>query len=61
FDQGGADDGSTHAAMRLPLGLALQLSNTPVEFFMQAAPGIEFNPDTEFDMTGGVGVRYYFF
>lgn len=61
FDQGGADDGRTHFVLRMPVGVSLQLKDSPLEFFIQAAPGIEFNPDTEFDLTGGIGARYYFF
>ncbi|EKD42359.1 MAG: hypothetical protein ACD_73C00190G0002 [uncultured bacterium] len=61
FDQGGADDGKTHAVFRAPIGVSLQLKDDPLEFFIQAAPGIEFNPQTEFDITAGIGARYYFF
>lgn len=61
FDEGGADDGETIAALRFPLGLSLQLRDDPLEFFLELGPGVQFTPNTDFDMTGGVGARYYFF
>lgn len=50
----------TAIGIRVPVGIAAQWENIPVEGYVEIAPGIELSPETEFDLTGGVGVRYYF-
>ncbi|HEX5036111.1 MAG TPA: hypothetical protein VFX30_03030 [bacterium] len=59
----GIDDENddTQVAVRVPVGLAVQWVNHPVEVFLEIAPGVGLAPETNFDLTGGVGVRYYFF
>lgn len=61
FDQGGREDGDTMGGFRFPLGVSLQLNTNPIEIFTEVAPGFEFAPKIRADVTGGVGVRYYFF
>jgi hypothetical protein len=61
FDQGGKNDGKTIVGVRIPIGVAMQFVKYPVEVFFEVAPGIEFSPETEFDFTGGIGARFYFF
>lgn len=46
--------------VRVPLGIAVQWVNTPVELYLEAGPGIKLAPETNFQITGGLGVRYYF-
>lgn len=60
FDQGGKNDGKTLFGVRVPVGVSVQWDNHPFEVFLEVAPGIEMVPDTEFEMTGGVGARFYF-
>ena len=48
------------AGVRIPLGLSYLLSKAPLEFFAEIVPVIDFAPDTEADLDGGIGVRYYF-
>lgn len=60
FDRGGTNDGDTLFGVRVPVGVAAQWVNHPVEVFLEVGPGIELIPETEFDITGGLGVRYYF-
>ena len=60
LDRGGRDDGRTTGAIRVPVGIALQFTNHPVEVFFEVGPGVQVAPDTRFDLTGGVGVRFYF-
>ncbi len=60
LDQGGANSGSTEFVVRVPVGLAAQFHKHPVEVFFEVAPGVGLAPATRFDITGGVGVRYYF-
>ena len=56
----GRDD-RTEAAIHVPVGVGVQWVNHPVEVFLEVAPGIKVAPETEFDLTGGIGARYYFF
>lgn len=60
FDRGGKDRKKTLGAVRIPFGFALQLIDYPIEIFFELGPGMQFAPKTEFDMTGGVGARFYF-
>lgn len=60
FDQKGKNDGETLVGVRVPVGVALQWTNYPIEVFFEVAPGIELSPESEFDVTGGIGVRFYF-
>ncbi len=59
-DQAGKNDGKTLFGIRVPIGLAFQWENHPIEVFIEIAPGIELIPETEFDLTGGIGARFYF-
>lgn len=45
---------------RLPLGIAYTFSKVPIEVFLELAPALEFIPDIDFDLRGGIGARYYF-
>lgn len=39
----------------------LQNRHGAFEISAEVAPGVEFNPKNEFDITGGLGLRYYAF
>lgn len=56
----GRDDHKTIVGIRVPVGVAVQWINYPVEVFFEAGPGIDLVPKTQFDITGGIGARYYF-
>lgn len=58
FNAGKED--KTKVGVRVPIGVAVQWTTFPIEVFIEAAPGIELAPETEFDISGGVGVRFYF-
>ena len=60
-DLAGANDGDGIVAARFPIGAACFLKNGTFEISLEFAPGIEFSPQTKFDPTGGIGLRYYFF
>lgn len=45
---------------RLLLGIAYTFSQVPIEVFLELAPALEFIPDIDFDLRGGLGARYYF-
>ena len=46
--------------VRLPVGLSYLFARSPVEVFVEVAPGFDFAPATRADITGGVGIRYRF-
>lgn len=45
---------------RVPLGLNYVFDDLPFDFFMEAAPILDFSPDVELSGNGGIGARYYF-
>lgn len=59
-ERGSGRTNGTTAGVRVPVGVAFQWTNHPIEAFLEAAPGIRIAPNTQFQMTGGVGARYYF-
>jgi len=54
---GGDDDANIGA--RFPVGLGKTLRSAPIELFLEIVPILDLAPDTEFDLNGAVGVRYY--
>lgn len=47
--------------VRVPVGVAAQFKKIPLEISLEAGPGIELVPETEFDITGGIAARFYFY
>ncbi len=58
FKAGPNDD--TMVGVRIPVGVAAQWRNYPIEMFVELAPGVGVVPSTRFDITGGIGARFYF-
>lgn len=50
----------SRAGVRVPLGLDYLTQDGRWDFFLEVAPIIDLVPDTDFDVSGGIGVRYYF-
>lgn len=46
--------------LRIPLGINYLFQDYPLDIFLEVVPGILITPDTQFDMGGGIGVRYWF-
>jgi hypothetical protein len=46
--------------VRVPVGLSYMFDNAPVDIFVEVAPAIDLAPDVRGEITGGVGVRYWF-
>jgi hypothetical protein len=42
------------------IGVDLFMIGAPVDFFLEAAPVMDFNPSTELTFNGGIGVRWFF-
>lgn len=53
-------DSDDSAGIRVPVGLAYMLENAPMDLFFEVVPIMDVLPDTEFDMQGALGVRYFF-
>ncbi len=53
------DDGDVGLGLRVPLGLSYFFSRR-FEVFGEVAPGMKLIPGTEFDIDGGIGIRFYF-
>lgn len=54
------DDKDNKAGIRIPVGLNYIFNNLPIDVFCEIVPILNVSPDTEFDLEGGVGARYYF-
>ena len=58
FEGGWRDDGNIRLGVRVPLGVEV-LPGGRLGIFFRLAPGIGFLPDTDFDLSGGAGIRVY--
>ncbi len=45
---------------RLPIGLEYVVDKAPLGVFIELAPALRVSPDIDFDVRGGIGLRYYF-
>lgn len=43
---------------RIPIGLEYIIPNNPISMFVEVAPVFDLIPATDFDVNGGIGVRY---
>ena len=50
----------TALGVRLPLGINFRSRKIPIDIFIEFVPAINIIPNTEFDLEGGIGARYYF-
>jgi hypothetical protein len=64
FGVGGRIDvpghGDTRLGVRIPVGLAYEFGDAPVEVFAEVAPIVDVVPATQLRWNGGIGVRFYF-
>lgn len=59
-DRRGRDAGRTVGGVRVPVGIAVQFQNHPVEVSFEVAPGVQVAPSTKAEVMGGIGIRFYF-
>lgn len=45
---------------RIPLGLQYLIPDSRLSLFFELAPMLNLVPDTDFDVNGGLGLRYFF-
>ncbi|HOP60950.1 MAG TPA: DUF3996 domain-containing protein [Candidatus Saccharicenans sp.] len=46
--------------IKIPLGLSYMLPNAPIDIFFEISPVMDLIPDTELNLLGFVGIRYFF-
>lgn len=46
--------------VRIPVGLAYEFAGGPFDVFVEIVPILELIPDTDFDLEGAIGGRFYF-
>lgn len=56
----GVQGGSGAVGGRIPIGLAVHPERTPLEPFVEVAPGVLVLPETTPIFEGALGLRYYF-
>jgi len=46
--------------VRVPFGLDYIFADAPVDIFFELAPILDLAPETDFDLGGGIGARFWF-
>ena len=54
------DDNPNEFGIRAPVGVSYMFENAPVDIFMEVAPTLDVAPGVRGEVTGGIGVRYWF-
>jgi hypothetical protein len=59
-DEGRGKDDDDRIGVRFPLGLDYLFAKSPLEAFLEIAPILDLAPESDFEINGGIGLRYYF-
>ena len=51
---------SNDVGVRAPIGVSYIFDQSPVDIFAEIGPAIDFAPDVHGEVTGGIGIRYWF-
>ena len=54
-----ADD-DTHIGVRVPVGINYIFATAPLDLFVEVAPTLDLAPDTDLNVEGGIGIRFWF-
>jgi hypothetical protein len=54
------DDQDDKIGVRLPIGLEYYFADWPIAVFGEVVPILDLAPETKGDISGGIGVRFYF-
>jgi hypothetical protein len=57
---GGREIDDSILGIRFPIGVNFIFRQFPIDMFLEIAPGIDLIPATDFFLSGGLGIRYYF-
>ena len=58
-DEAGKDHDDTFG-IRFPVGLAYVFDNAPFDIFLELVPILDLVPDSDFDLNGAIGGRFWF-
>ena len=54
------EEDDTRVGIRIPVGVEYVFEDYPIAVFLEIAPIVDFAPETDSDLNGGLGVRYIF-
>ena len=54
------DNKDNKAGIRFPVGVDYIFGNSPFDVFAEIVPILDLSPDTDFDLGGVIGARYFF-
>ncbi len=54
------DNRDNQAGVRIPVGVSYMFDNAPIDVFAEIGPALDVTPDVRGEMTGGVGIRFWF-
>jgi hypothetical protein len=54
------DDIPNQVGIRVPVGVSYMFENAPVDIFMEVGPTLDIAPGIKGEVTGGIGIRYWF-
>ena len=54
------DPGDDNVGVRFPVGLAYIFEDAPFDIFLEIVPILDLAPDTDFDLNGAIGARFWF-
>ena len=54
------EDADDIVGIRFPIGLAYMFTNYPFDIFFELVPILDVAPDTDFDLEGAIGARFWF-
>jgi hypothetical protein len=59
-DDNNHHNGDDNVGIRFPVGLAYIFDGAPFDVFMEIVPILDVAPDTDFDLNGAIGGRFWF-
>ena len=54
------DNHDNQVGVRVPVGVSYIFDNAPLDVFAEVGPAIDVAPDVRGEITGGVGIRFWF-
>lgn len=54
------DDEDNQLGVRIPVGLSYMFDDLPIDIFAEIGPAIDVVPDVRGEVTGGIGIRFWF-
>lgn len=51
---------SNNVGIRVPVGVSYIFNNAPIDVFAEIGPALDFSPSIHGEVTGGIGVRFWF-